>query len=191
MAKNNKGLAKNKEEYKKNQPKSKISKKNLTDEVTNAFGNYLKDTNQESNELEYEKQTYESEFIRYFALKIKDEHNKTIDSVISNVLAPELSINEKQKRSIKRNLIIYILIVLSFQLLAFLSIIFVVLILVHNNPSILQNISNEKIEYIVRFLIFYISAVIAEFIAMLFFIVRFAFDKSIVDLIMQIFKKKD
>lgn len=183
MTNTNKGLAK--EKYKKNQ--TGISDNKLTDEATSAFGNYLNETKQESDDLESEKQSHESEFIHYLELKIKDEHNKAIDAVLLRGLTPELVKNETQKREFKERLMRYILIILSVQLGIFLLVVLAFAFAFCFKTSFTKDISIEQLKHIVEFLKYYISAVIVEFIAMLFFIVKFVFDKSIVGLIKQLF----
>lgn len=46
----------------------------------------------------------------------------------------------------------------------------------------MNDLTNESIEVLFDFLKYYIGVVIVEFLAMLFFIVKYVFDKSIVDL---------
>ena len=61
------------------------------------------------------------------------------------------------------------------------------------NVSIFEynKLSLEQLKDVIKFLEYYISATTAEFIAMLFFIVKFVFDKSIVSLIKDLFNKDD
>lgn len=61
------------------------------------------------------------------------------------------------------------------------------------NVSIFEynKLSLEQLKDVIKFLEYYISATAAEFIAMLFFIVKFVFDKSIVSLIKDLFNKDD
>ena len=185
MTSTNKGLANKKDNDKKNQTRSSYYK--LTDEATSAFGNYLNETKQESDDLESEKQSHESEFIHYLELKIKDEHNKAIDAVLLSGLTPELLKDETQKRAFKERLMRYILIILSVQLGIFLLVVLAFAFACCFKTSFTKDISIEQLKHIVEFLKYYISAVIVEFIAMLFFIVKFVFDKSIVGLIKQLF----
>ncbi len=55
--------------------------------------------------------------------------------------------------------------------------------------KLLEEIPVEIVASIFSFLKYYITAIIAELLAMLFFIVRFVFDKSIVDLVREMIKK--
>lgn len=106
-------------------------------------------------------------------------------------LAPQLSENEKQKRKFKKSLTIYIIVILSVQIAIFLLVITIFTIAYCFDLNIFKDITIEQLEHLLNFLKYFITAIIAEFIAMLFFIVKFVFDKSIVDLITQLFDKKD
>ena len=105
------------------------------------------------------------------------EKVSAIDQLMLTTLSPELGNNEEQKRNFKEGLVKYIKIILTSQLivvgLAFITIIICVCAGV-SHPSFVNNIPT-----IFNFMQFYITAIIVEFIAMLFFIVKFVFDKSI------------
>ena len=51
------------------------------------------------------------------------------------------------------------------------------------NIPILRNLDSNGLSIFCDFMKYYISAVIVEFIAMLFFIVKYVFDKSITELV--------
>ena len=118
---------------------------------------------------------------------IKDDHD-AINKLMLHILSPQLSDNEIQKRSFKEDLMKYIKGVLIAQLIvvgiAFLSVCLAICFGI-NNQILVNNITK-----IFDFLQYYITAIILEFIAMLFFIVKFVFDKSIVGLLSDTIKKK-
>ncbi len=118
---------------------------------------------------------------------LKRDHD-AINKLMLQTLSPQLSYNEEQKRSFKEGLMKYIKGVLGAQLVivgvAFLAICIAVCCGV-DNPILTNNIVK-----IFDFLQYYITAIIVEFIAILFFIVKFVFDKSIVGLLSDTIKKK-
>lgn len=118
---------------------------------------------------------------------LKDDHD-TLNKLMLYILSPELSKNEIQKRRFKQKLMGYIQGVLIVQLvvvgIAFLGV--CIAICFGTKNTILAN----NINTIFNFLQYYITAIIVEFIAMLFFIVKFVFDKSIVGLLSDTIKKK-
>ena len=122
---------------------------------------------------------------KYFQT-IKKDHD-AINKLMLQILSPQLSENEIQKRSFKEKLMKYILKVLFIQLILigiFVIGIFSVLCFGYQNEFLTNNINQ-----IFSFLRYYMTAIIAELIAMLFFIVKFVFDKSIVDLLSDTIKK--
>lgn len=126
------------------------------------------------------KTTYE-----LFAETHKLDH-EAINSILLTTLDPHLSKNEEQKRDFKKSLVGYIKWVLSIQfVVAGLPIVCILLKFIFC-PS---NVQIEQLTEIFSFMRFYITAIIMEFIAMLFFIVKYVFDKSIVDLTKEIVKK--
>lgn len=118
---------------------------------------------------------------------MKDDHD-AINKLMLHILSPQLSENEMQKRRFKQDLMKYIMGVLIAQLvivgIAFLGV--YIPICFGMNNSLLDNNLNS----ILNFLQYYITAIIVEFIAMLFFIVKFVFDKSIVGLLSDTIDKK-
>ncbi len=120
---------------------------------------------------------------------IKKADHEALNTVLLDCLSPELQLNEQQKRTFKQRLMKYIIVILSIQLGFFLLIVLMFAFSFCFKTSFTNNISIEQLKHIIDFLKYYICAIIAEFIAMLFFIVKFVFDKSIVVLIKQLFKK--
>lgn len=118
---------------------------------------------------------------------LKEDH-AAINQLMLTTLSPQLSNNEAQKREFKEKLMKYIQIVLIIQLIvvgvAFLAIIISVCLGVSHKVFI------DNLDSILNFLQYYITAIIVEFIAMLFFIVKFVFDKSIVELLSNTIDKK-
>ena len=166
------------------------NKEQLSQEAKRIFSKYLQTSKQESNELETNAQSEEQDFLSLIELQNELEHKKTIDAFLTRNLAPEMRLNEKQKRNFKERLMRYILIILSIQLGVFLLVVICFALAFCFNTSFTNSITLDQLKYIVEFLKYYISAVIVEFIAMLFFIVKFVFDRSIVGLIKQLFKKE-
>lgn len=113
--------------------------------------------------------------------KIMESDHNALNELMLSTLGQELKENESQKRSLKQSLMKYIQGILIFQLgligLAFFCV--CISICFCEDSSILSSNLNE----ILDFLQYYITAIIVELIAMLFFIVKFVFDKSIVELL--------
>ena len=105
------------------------------------------------------------------------------------VLAPQLSKNEELKRDHKNRLMDNIFKILKWQFIA--TYIFVIIaIFVVGYSSIFSSKSEKLVLELISFVKFYITAIIAELISILFFIVQNVFDTSIVDLFKN-FDKKD
>lgn len=111
-----------------------------------------------------------------------------INQLMLTTLSPQLSENEKQKRIFKQKLMKYIQVILVSQLsvvgLAFIAIVACICL------GVSHPIFADNIQAILNFMQYYITAIIVEFIAMLFFIVKFVFDKSIVELLSDTIKKQ-
>ena len=132
--------------------------------------------------------SYQSVENIYAAIAQKD--HDALNLLLLNALRPELVKNENQKRKFKKSLMVFIEIVLSVQLGVILLLIAVICAhTVLDLPFITKDLNNESLKEIFVFLKYYIAATIGEFIAMLFFIVKYVFDKSIVDLISHYVKK--
>lgn len=119
---------------------------------------------------------------------IRAADHQALNDILIGTLKPHLSKNEKQKRNFKETLMKFIMWVLIAQLafvgipmiLVFMSLIF--------HWGWLRPLSENNVVQVFSFLKYYISAIIAEVLAMLFFIVQFVFDKSIVDLVRKMIK---
>lgn len=113
-----------------------------------------------------------------------DEYNNSIrEAVLKDDLVPQLIKNEAQKRGFKVDLMRYIKNMIIFQsILITLPVIFMTVSSFVKLPF-LQSLSELDFQFFCSFLKYYISAIIVEFVAMLFFIVKYVFDKSITDLV--------
>lgn len=123
--------------------------------------------------------------------RIKQLDHAARNQLLLETLSPHLSRNEEQKRQFKvklmnltKQLIILQLVFVAIPIL----LIFGDLCLKLPVP-VFEKIPVEIVPSIFSFLKYYITAIIAELLAMLFFIVRFVFDKSIVDLVREMIKK--
>lgn len=114
-------------------------------------------------------------------VKLLNENFAMKSKIYQNVLAPELSRNEELKRSQKEKLMDKINKLISFQFKAMVVIIAILLIIIAFSNRVF-NLDKEIIKELISFLRFYITAIIAELIAILFFIVKNVFDKSIIEL---------
>lgn len=111
----------------------------------------------------------------------KKDHEALNDLLVAT-LAPQLKENEIQKRKLKERISKYILWAIIIQsILVFFPVISVVFCICFDFPF-LKVISIDDQQIVFNFLEYFITAVLAEFIAMLFFIVKQVFDKSIVGL---------
>lgn len=97
-----------------------------------------------------------------------------------NVLAPQLKYNERLKRRQKRALMNKIFQILSGQFIAIY--VFVGIVLLATGTSKWLGLSDALLVEMISFIKFYITSIIAELIAILFFIVKNVFDTSIADL---------
>lgn len=108
--------------------------------------------------------------------------------IYNDILAPQLKKNEKLKREHKRVLLQKLFKFLKLQFIATYIIVAMLIIMVGANMWL--NITETIIAQIFDFLKFYITTIVAELIAILFFIVKNVFDKSIFDLFKN-FDKED
>ncbi len=120
---------------------------------------------------------------------IRRSDHEAINKILLRTLDPHLGKNEEQKRDFKGKLVSYIEKVLVAQLIAVGVMIIIVFLTICFDIPIMKDISGAQTVQMLEFLKYYITAIIAEFIAMLAFIVKFVFDKSIVDLTREIVKK--
>ncbi len=100
--------------------------------------------------------------------------------IYKDILSPQLQKNEELKRKQKNKLMDNIFKLLKTQFTATYVLIFGFIIMIALNQKL--GITEKTITHIFDFLKFYITTIIAELIAILFFIVKNVFDKSIVDL---------
>lgn len=129
---------------------------------------------------------------------ISKENSSDIESKISaensrinrELLIPELVANEKQKRDLKKFLLIGVIVFISVQILMMSVFICLLVYSVTIGSNRLTNIDKELCKSLIDFMKFFVSATLCEFIAMLFFIVKYVFDKSIFELI-KLFKSDD
>lgn len=105
-----------------------------------------------------------------------------------DVLSPELKENENLKREQKRELMNKLFRVIKWQFICtYISVSVIILII---GASSFLSLSGEIVEKIIGFMKFYITTIVGELIAILFFIVKNVFDKSIVDLIKNFDKRE-
>ncbi len=109
-------------------------------------------------------------------------------AIYIDVLSPQLQKNEKLKRQHKTKLMNNIFRLLKWQFRATYGFTFIFITLIACNQYL--DITDNMVVQIFDFLKFYITTIIAELIAILFFIVRSVFDKSIVDLFKNFDKNK-
>lgn len=97
-----------------------------------------------------------------------------------NVLAPELEKNEELKRQQKQELMTKIFQILKWQFIATYGFVLIIIIIIAKSNQL--ELSDTIIGKMIDFIQFYITSIIAELIAILFFIVKDVFDKSIFEL---------
>ena len=100
--------------------------------------------------------------------------------IYEETLAPELKENEKTKRNHKDIVVNKLFKLLKWQFIA--TYIFTFLMITMISLSSILSISNNVLESMFSFMKFYITSILAELVAILFFIVKQVFDKSIVEL---------
>lgn len=112
---------------------------------------------------------------------LKDDHD-TLNKVLLETLCPQLESNEEQKRSFKQKLMSYVKgLIIAQSILVAIPILCCCAAVCFDIPF-MNDLTNDTIKSVFNFLQYYITAVVAEFLTMLFFIVKYVFDKSIVDL---------
>lgn len=104
------------------------------------------------------------------------------------VLSPQLEKNEELKRTQKEKLMDKLFEILKVQF--WFTYIFVLVLIISVIFSGFIKIEQNLVINVIRFVEFYITSVVAELIAILFFIVKNVFDKSIVELIKDFDKRK-
>ena len=129
-----------------------------------------------------------TETVEHMMAKIAQLDHETHNSGLVNTLSPQLSENEIQKRSFKEQLINYLLKIIIVQTALIFIPVHIIIIVVCFDFPYFNNITLEQQQLLFDFLKYFITAILAEFLAMLFFIVRSVFDKSIVDLVKGLFQ---
>lgn len=109
-------------------------------------------------------------------------------AIYQDLLGPELKENEELKRKQKKKLMKNIFRLLKYQFIATYCFVFVFILMIALNYVL--HISENVIVEIAGFLKFYITSIVAELIAILFFIVKNVFDRSIYDLFKNFDKTK-
>lgn len=124
----------------------------------------------------------------YYDNSIKDKDIKEMNSrfklsqkIYEDVLAPQLEQNEDLKREQKRTLVDKLFKLLAFQFIV--TYIFVFMLILSIIFSCKLALSENVILNLMKFIEFYITSIVVEFISILFFIVKNVFDTSIVELI--------
>lgn len=100
--------------------------------------------------------------------------------IYEETLAPELVKNETKKREHKELVVNKLFRLLKWQFVA--TYFFTFLMIVMIATSSILSINNDVLNSMFSFMKFYISSILAELVAILFFIVKQVFDKSIVEL---------
>lgn len=122
------------------------------------------------------------------SVKTLNAHFEMTKQMYINVLSPQLSQNEELKRTQKQELMNKIFKILKVQFIFTYSLISAAILAIIF--SYYLHMSDNTITLLISLFKFYVTAIIGELIAILFFIVKNVFDKSIVDLISN-FDKKD
>ena len=142
-----------------------------------------------TSQLEDDKPTVEQISLSELEAKIKQIDHEALNKVLLDTLNPHLGDNERQKRHLKEELVKFIKRMLTIQLIFVAVPIVILFACLCINIPFLKDIEPEIIPPLLSFLKYYITAIIAELLAMLFFIVKFVFDKSIVDLVKEMVRK--
>lgn len=115
--------------------------------------------------------------------KIDKYNNSVRETVLKNDLIPQLIENEVQKRTFKTSLMNYVKNMIICQTILITIPIILMTVSSFIKLPFLNVLTETNFQFFCSFLKYYISAIILEFIAMLFFIVKYVFDKSITDLV--------
>lgn len=117
--------------------------------------------------------------------------SKFNQGIIENGLLPELRENEKQKRELKPKLLNAVITLIRAYSGLFIIVLFAFVASIIIYPWFEIKLEIELMNKFISFLEFFIGATFAEFIGMLFFIVHYIFDKSIVELMKEFKKEND
>lgn len=117
-----------------------------------------------------------------------EDYNKVLvqisqRSVLMDVLSPEYQQNEKLKRAHKKKLLKLVKRLLFIQIFVMNIVVIGIVSFVVLDVPIFKTLDSEIISQILGFLKFFVGAVLAELIAMLFFIVKNVFDSTMPDLL--------
>lgn len=124
----------------------------------------------------------------------EDETGKSedmLEKIISNanqyfllkILSPEIKYNEKKKRKHKDKLISIIKVFLICQFIILLFLLFGIITMIFVFHGLKNDLEFSYLELIIKFVSLYVTSVVAELIAMLYFIVSNVFDTSITGLV--------
>lgn len=102
------------------------------------------------------------------------------EKIYTDTLSPQLEKNEEKKREHKDIVVNKLFSILKWQFIATYIFTFILIIAIVFGGFF--NIDSETIKYMFDFLKFYITSILAELVAILFFIVKQVFDKSIFEL---------
>lgn len=166
----------------------KINKKEdvaHADLVGEALGDFVKDSVIDEDDLQKNIQSAQD-----IDALIKQSDHDALNKVLLGTLNPQLARNEAQKRIFKEDLMKYIRRILRSQMILVSFPIMLTFITICIDIPFMKNIDSKQMQIVFEFLKYYIGAIIVEFIAMLFFIVKYVFDKSIVDLTKTMTDKK-
>lgn len=118
-----------------------------------------------------------------------DYDHSVWNKILLDMLSSQLEANESHKRTLKDKLLKYISRIIAITLIFFALPIILTFATICFNAPFIRDITTEQIVLLLDFLKYYSSIIIVEFIAMLFFIVKYVFDKSVVELMKERFKK--
>ena len=164
------------------QNKSASNQSSYSDDV---FGEYVQKNKDENDRPSILNQRDISQVMA----DIKEQRSKAFNSVLLDTLSPQLESNEVQKRYFKERLMYYILWILAAQIIPIVLIMLICFLNICFEIPFMKDISEEIFSTMISFMKYYISAVIVEFIGLLAIMVNFVFDKSIVVLMKELFKK--
>ena len=105
------------------------------------------------------------------------------NSVVKDSLMPELKENENQKRKLKKTVLKGVCFFIFFHSLLMFTCLILLIYTITIGSNKFLFIDSNLISQLINFMKFFVTASLCEFIAMLFVIVKYVFDKSIVELV--------
>lgn len=105
------------------------------------------------------------------------------NSIVKESLMPELIENEQQKRTLKENVLNRVCLLILVHSVLMLICLGILIGTVTLGSNIFPNINENLCLQLIDFMKFFVIASLCEFVAMLFVIVRYVFDKSIAELV--------